>query len=288
MRKLSLFGFLLLFLSSAAFSQDKDSVEFVGAKWTTQKIAPKTKLISHHFTGNLLFGANENISFVEVKSPGRGVYLALTGDEKTLITTSDFAKQNNAIAAINGTFFDVKNGGSVDFVKINGKVINTTRLEKNNKRARHQQAAIIIDNGTMKIQKWDGSDNWEQNIPSDNVMLTGPLLILNSTNEKVDSADFNKLRHPRTAIGIKPDGRVILLTVDGRNTNSAGMSMFELTKVMRWLGCTSAINLDGGGSTTLWATRKTRAGVINFPTDNKLWDHKGERKVANAILLKKR
>ncbi|MNQ69182.1 hypothetical protein D3C85_837640 [compost metagenome] len=79
-----------------------------------------------------------------------------------------------------------------------------------------------------------------------------------------------------------------MLTIDGRNTESAGVSLFELTKLMRWLGCTSAINFDGGGSTTLWVNGMGSNGVINYPTDNKKWDHEGQRKVANVILVKKK
>lgn len=113
------------------------------------------------------------------------------------------------------------------------------------------------------------------------------VLTLNNVDEVLDTAGFNRLRHPRTCLGIKPNGRVILLTVDGRNENSAGMSLFELTKLMRWLGCNSAINFDGGGSTTLWVNGMPDGGVINYPTDNKKWDHEGQRKVANVVLVKK-
>ena len=117
------------------------------------------------------------------------------------------------------------------------------------------------------------------------MLLNGPLLFLNGMKEELDTTAFTRLRNPRTCVGLKPNGRVVLLTVDGRNDNSAGMSLFELTKLMKWLGCTSAINFDGGGSTTLWVNNK---GVINYPTDNKKWDHEGERKVANVILVKKK
>lgn len=121
-----------------------------------------------------------------------------------------------------------------------------------------------------------------------NVMLSGPLLTFNHVDEALDTSAFNRLRHPRSAIGIKPNGKIILLTIDGRQENSAGVSLFELTKVMRWLGCTSAINLDGGGSTTLWVYNAPENGIVNYPSDNKKWDHEGARKVANVILLKKK
>jgi exopolysaccharide biosynthesis protein len=51
------------------------------------------------------------------------------------------------------------------------------------------------------------------------------------------------------------------------------------------LGSTEAINLDGGGSSTLWANTDELNGVLNFPPDNDTFDHRGERKVANAILV---
>ncbi|MFD0940351.1 phosphodiester glycosidase family protein [Pedobacter boryungensis] len=287
MLKRTLF-FLFIALSNFTFAQNVDSITFVTAKWQKQRIAPKTKLITHHFDQKNLFLANQNISYIEVKNKGNSPSFEIGASPKELKTTATFGMENNAIAAINGTFFDVKNGGSVDFVKVNDQVINSTRLEKNNSRARHQKAAIVIENGKLSLKKWDNTENWEENLTEKNIMLSGPLLIFNHTEETLDTSAFNRLRHPRTAIGMKPNGKIILLTVDGRQENSAGVSLFELTKVMRWLGCTSAINLDGGGSTTLWVSNAPENGVINYPSDNKKWDHEGSRKVANVILLKKK
>jgi len=267
-------------------AQDTDSATLVNANWEKQKIAPKVKLITHHFNQKNLFLANQNVSYVEVKNKGAFPFFDIGYEEKELKKTDVFGIENNALVALNGTFFDIKNGGSVDFIKVNGKIINPNRLEKNNKRARHQEAAVVIANGKLNIKKYDGTDKWEENLREEDVMLSGPLLILNQKEELLDTSAFNRLRHPRSAIGIKPNGKVILLTVDGRQDNSAGMSLFELTKVMQWLGCTSAINLDGGGSTALWVKGAPENGIINFPSDNKKWDHEGVRKVANVILLK--
>jgi len=287
MFKKLIFSLTLLTIGLSAFSQSNDSLAVVKAKWQKNKIAKQVVLYRHHFDQKNLFTANENISFLEIKNTGRKAVFAIGAEEKELITTSNFGLRDTAIAAVNGNFFDVKNGGSVDFVRVNGNTINTNRLDKNNSRARHQEAAIVIENGKISIQKWDGSADWETKLTAENVLLNGPLLTLNSIDETLDTAGFNRLRHPRTCLGLKPNGRVILLTVDGRNENSAGMSLFELTKLMRWLGCTSAINFDGGGSTTLWVNGMPDNGVVNFPTDNKKWDHEGQRKVANVILVKK-
>lgn len=286
MLKSFLFSLAFVVFGHVALAQNADSLTLVKAKWQKKRIAPKTRLFTFHFTQNSLFQANEQLSFVEVKNSKRAPLFAFGGEPKELKTTPTFGKANQAIAAINGTFFDVKNGGSVDFIKVNGQVISPNRLEKGNKRARHQQAAVVIANGRLSLKKWDGTANWEEALSENDVMLSGPLLRLNQIDESLDTASFNRLRHPRSAIGLKPDGTVLLLTVDGRHENSAGMSLFELTKVMKWLGCTSAINLDGGGSTTLWLADAPGNGIVNFPSDNKKWDHEGERKVANVIMLK--
>ena len=275
-------------MSSVVYAQNSDSVTVVNAKWQKQKIAAKTKLITHHFNEKNLFKANQHVAYVEIKRRGNAPIFALGADEKVLKTTETFGKELNSIAAINGTFFDIKNGGSVDYIKLNGSVVNDNKLDKNNKRARHQQAAVVIENGSLAIKKWDGTTNWEQSLTEKEVMNSGPLLMYNQQLEDLDTTAFTKLRHPRSAVGVKADGKVILLTVDGRQENSAGMSLPELTKLMKWLGCVSAINLDGGGSTTLWISSAPENGVVNYPSDNKKWDHQGTRKVANVILLKKK
>lgn len=283
----TLFRILLLtFVSGSLYAQDLDSLNFSKAKWNKKSVAKKTKVYTYQFADSSLFKAKQYISFVEVKNHKKAPGFFIGYDKKELITTSDFAKKYDAKAALNGTFFDIKNGGSVDFIKVNDTIINQNRQEKNNIRALHHKAAVVINDYKLAIKKWDGSDTWENNLTEKNVMLSGPLLIFNSESEKLDSVPFNKLRHPRTAVGIKPDGNVLLLTVDGRQDNSAGMSLFELTKIMKWLGCTSAINLDGGGSTTLWVQGYGENGVVNHPSDNKKWDHEGERKVANVIFIK--
>ena len=74
----------------------------------------------------------------------------------------------------------------------------------------------------------------------------------------------------------------MLLVADGRNKQAAGLSMNELLQVMQALGCADAVNLDGGGSTTM----VVRGQVVNHPSDNKEFDAAGERPVANAIIVR--
>lgn len=87
------------------------------------------------------------------------------------------------------------------------------------------------------------------------------------------NADFTNKRHPRTAIGKTNEGDIWFVAIDGRQKLSDGASMDELARVMQRLGCMEAINLDGGGSTTL----NIFGMLMNRPSDGK------EREVANAI-----
>lgn len=87
--------------------------------------------------------------------------------------------------------------------------------------------------------------------------------------------DFVNSRHPRTGIGITPDGEILFVVVDGRSSLSAGLSLSEFASLFRELGCTDAINLDGGGSSTLYVA----GSVLNRPSDGT------ERRVGNALLL---
>lgn len=91
---------------------------------------------------------------------------------------------------------------------------------------------------------------------------------------------FYTTRHPRTAIGRRADGRLVLVTVDGRQPAlSVGMSIAELAALMLELGCTEAMNLDGGGSTTMVAGGR----IVNSPSDAT-----GERPVSDALLVVRR
>lgn len=285
-RKISAALWLLAVLlgSSAAVAQSDDSLVFVSAPWGVRQLDRKVSLHQYHFNRKELFASNEFISYIKVKK-GRINRFHLAADPKKLKTVADFAEENKAMAAINGNFFNVRDGGAVDFTKVDGTVVNQNSTSSDGSLGAHQKAAIVIDRGRLNIRKWDGQNNWEARLKEPDVLLNGPLLLLDRASEILDSNSFNTTRHPRTCVGITKEGAVILLVVDGRHPNSAGMNLFELTKIMRWLGCVSVLNFDGGGSSTLWVQRD---GVINHPTDNRKWDHEGVRKVANILYVKKR
>ena len=271
-------------LTIGAYSQN-DSITLVTANWKTTKIAKGVVWKQYSFRGNL-FGTNQNINILEVRQ-ARKRQFGVVDNGKILKPTSEFGRETGALAAVNGTFFNVKDGGSVDYIKIDGKVLNQNQLQ-NGIRGFHQRSALAISGGKLRIEKWNGKVDWESDLKAEDVMVSGPLLVTEHKPEPLDSASFNVTRHPRTAVGLTSKNRVLLITVDGRNENAAGMSLFELRNIMKWLNSTDGINLDGGGSTTLWIAGQPENGVVNYPCDNKKWDHAGERKVANVITVSKK
>lgn len=90
------------------------------------------------------------------------------------------------------------------------------------------------------------------------------------------SASFASDRHPRTAIGMTDDRHLYMLVVDGRQQASSGMSLYELADFMTKYGITEALNLDGGGSTTMIVNGE----IVNSPSDPT-----GPRPVSNALFL---
>jgi Phosphodiester glycosidase len=88
---------------------------------------------------------------------------------------------------------------------------------------------------------------------------------------------FVASRHPRTMAGVRRDGTLLLVTVDGRRPGwSAGVTLSEGARVMRSLGARDALNLDGGGSTAM----AVRGRAVSLPSDPS-----GERRVSDAIVV---
>jgi len=95
--------------------------------------------------------------------------------------------------------------------------------------------------------------------------------------QEKSSKSFVETRHPRTAVAKLKDGKFLMVTVDGRQPGtSVGINLNELAEMLLEFGATDAMNLDGGGSTTMFLDGK----IVNQPSDKE-----GERKVSDAILV---
>jgi hypothetical protein len=154
-----------------------------------------------------------------------------------------------------------------------------------------RRACLVSDgDGTRIVARDDAPER-----PDGDLLQAGPLLVADgavvfdpeadhegftAAADQFDS-DITKDRHPRAALGLG-DGALIAVACDGRRTNvDAGLSMLELAGVLVDLGAERAINLDGGGSTTL----VHRGHLLNRPYSNQDQPAPQTRRVVTALAL---
>jgi len=270
-----------------------DSISIVSQVWISENIHPGLTWKKAHF--NKLFDSRQMVNFLEIDLNHPEISVAFAGVPTGFKRTSEFAKEAGALAGINATFFNTSTGGSVTLLKVDGQLLNeTTLLLANGQRNERANGAVLLEKETnngeqgMKADIIAGNNDnllWDKELLEDNIMVCGPVLVMDGQAAHLQDNAFNNNRHPRSAVALLPDNKLMLMTVDGRNAEAQGMSLHELTFLLKILGAEKALNLDGGGSTALYIEGIGENGIVNYPSDNRLFDHAGERRVANAILV---
>lgn len=186
---------------------------------------------------------------------------------------SKIAKRNNAVVAINGGgFIDRGAGGQPSgYVIQNGKVIWSRR------RGNAWAGGTIgfSQEGVMILTKKRGKDAIKQGVY--NGVDFGPFLIVNGKSAEV-SGNGGWGVHPRTVIGQRKDGIVVMLTIDGRSASSIGVDLNVAIDIMERYDVYNAANMDGGASTTL----VIEGQVKNNPVG---WSSTRERQVPTAWMV---
>ena len=279
---------------------------------------------------------------------------------KRTITT--IARQNNAIAAVNGTFFKPQTGVPLGTLMISGKIytgpiynrvamgitdngFRVGRVKMNAKLSAKghtlnidniNQPRMLANYSLIYTREWGDkapvspkygyqiaikdskiiqSSSNPLVIPEGGYVIVAPYRalepFLKSDRVKVEiqtSPEWKNIKHiisggpylvkdsevyvdmtaeklgaiggknPRTAIGYTEEGRLIMVAVDGRENQSVGMTLMQLARYMKSIGCTNAINLDGGGSTVMYVNGQ----VVNNPA------FKGGIAISNALVLAKK
>jgi exopolysaccharide biosynthesis protein len=201
------------------------------------------------------------------------------------------ARRTGVIAAVNAGFFSLQTGRPTGLLTIDGNVVSATSRPRGavGIRRRGELTTLLFDQVSVAIRskgradfkplRGSSSRDWAR---ASYAIGGAGLLMLDGRELKAWTAEriaagFDTTRHPRTLIGTAADGAIWLVTVDGRNLSlSLGMSFTELQRLSKRLGLRSVLNLDGGGSTTMWVAGK----VVNHPSDPG-----GPRKVSDAILV---
>lgn len=280
--RITLFSYLgilfVLFFSNPLYSQQSElSVTADQLEWVSEEIAEGVTW--KKYLGSDLNDARLSINLIEINLDRAQVGMKLAYNQTTLTQTSDFAEQNHAIAAINGSFFSMESGGSVVYMKEDEELIARGASGRN---VYTENGGIGWDSDFKPVIMERPESGWE-GVNISNLLTAGPLLIFENARREFRDDPFHQNRHPRTAVGITGENNLLLVTIDGRSFQSYGMTIPELAQFFSELGAIYAINLDGGGSTAMWI--HNGVGVVNYPSDNLEFDHQGERPVSNALLI---
>ena len=277
-----------------------DSLALVGADWHWKDV----------YKGQVgwaqvnMFGSVQTISII--RYPARKYHTEVVNYEgEKAVTTSQAALYNLGVYAINGSYFTREVKPST-FVKDDGERISSTSpdegfrvnglllLKKGKKTKMDLMTSLPLDN------EKDSRDSYE-------ALTSGPMLIEEGKplfDESQTGSSFYMSRHPRSIVGYSlprvapkgnlalraPSGRIVapkgqmvyFIVIDGRFPGEAdGASIPEATFIAKVLGLYEAMNLDGGGSSTLY---NNMTGVVNHPSDNGTFDHEGERRVPNILM----
>lgn len=216
------------------------------------------------------------------------------GMEYVAETVKEAAMRHHALVAINASYFLPFAGGSAgaddfyphegDPVSASGAVLTAGRVI-----SPPEYDLDIRINAMACFKGASGRIVKGQKCPAGYAdgVAAGPLLLARGQREPLAPFDNNYAitDQPRSAIGFSGDGRKAwLIAVDGRQAGSVGISLSDLTEVFIRLGASDAMNLDGGGSTTLVASESDgTAKVLNTPIHSAVPGR--ERPVANALLL---
>lgn len=201
---------------------------------------------------------------------------SLYDHEYSTMGTNGLAAEAGATVAINGSYFNMSTITSCTALWINGNEIATTASEE----FARCNGILGFKNGTFEVEPYGSSTTSAQlatwGSKYDSFVVAGPIIRRNgvSMDANIGGEGFYG-PHPRTMLGKCADGTVYMVVAEGRLNDATGFSLANLVSLAEDFNMTDAINLDGGGSSTLWVVG---SGIINRTPDGSV------RKVPNIII----
>ena len=292
--KHSVLTFLLILASAyLSFGQEykftispEDSIAFSQAQWEKVKIGKGAEAMHTQFR---IFDSMQNISVI--RYPARRFKTSFGHyPSEEAGKTSELAAKAGAQMAINAGYFD---NGPVPCVyfRIGDEVYAETKPKEAQLRVNAVVGFKDKKGHKMLISKCDATEYEKITGSWESVMASGPLLMddghivvpesyTKAYPERKTGSFYDGL-NPRSVIGSDDKGNIYMIVIDGRHKGQAeGTTIYQTAVICYLLGLEDAINLDGGGSSALWCED---LGVMNCPSDNRKFDHKGERKIPNII-----
>ena len=269
------------FMFECAYEDEKNLVEcyrhlykktFTEIEWNETRIRDGIILKSANVE---LFESQQAVYFVEIDTSIAGLNY-FVGMPDTLLPTSTQAKSKGALIAINGSYFNMKEGPSRHFVKIENEVVAETAESEFGTRA---TGVFSVRSNRIDIAEWTTEKEAASAGDASFALVSGPIVIDDHNTMEMWDSPFVNNRHPRSFAAFC-NGKLLLGVVDGRDPGRAdGMNLHELRTLAWRLGCSDLLNLDGGGSSTLYVKGISDTGIVNIPSDG------NERPVKSIIYV---
>ena len=263
-------------------SEDADVTDEVSNPWTAEVVSNDSAYSDGNISISLStireYNTNIYVADVELSSTeylktalAQGVYGKNVNEE-----TSSIAEGVGAILAINGDYYGTRERG---FVIKNGILYRDVASSG-------QEDLVIYSDGSFGIISED-EVSADELIESGVVQTLsfGPALVENGSiavSEYEEISGRSTSSNPRTAIGMVDERHYIFLVSDGRTGSDAGLSLYQLATIMQKYGASTAYNLDGGGSSTMYFN----GNVINNPIGGRAGHDSGsERSVSDIVYI---
>jgi exopolysaccharide biosynthesis protein len=213
-------------------------------------------------------GDGQDIHIVRIDLRERSLRVVATSEAQHGTAVSDFAKETHALVAINGDYFD-------EALHPVGMALGACGVWwKGDPKVQRKQGLVAFGRHRAEIQQRTMTrKRWMRGAVSGWPMLVRDCQPI---ADLPGSDSFTRAPHPRTAVGLSKDGKTLYFVVaDGRSESVGGLTLPDLARFMHDLGACSAMNLDGGGSSTMWLENR----IVNRPSDGT------ERKVGNHLAV---
>lgn len=275
-------GVQLPSLFNKAKEGEKNTEPFAGVEHI-ERVTLAPRLLTQHFVYIELKPGTRITTTQPIKD---GAYPPGT---TKLETTRSFLEKTKAQIAINANFFDnspeAKKKGITRVLGLSMSEGRFVSPWEPNDRVFTDAIHFDRNNKVRFLERPKNIGDGYATLPATDLYtaISGHARLLKNGELTVKSvADVSKDLHPRTAIGMHKDGRLVLFVVDGRRPgHSLGMQTYEVAKLLKEKGVVDAIQLDGGGSSTLvfGDIGGGNARVVNKPADLV------ERKVGNSLAI---
>ena len=266
--------FLIASISVPAYSANEQNAEPMTAfkTWKDLKVSESLSADGsvNYYSFPLKNGTKAHLCVLDLKSK---TYCVRPLVNTPTCPTSTAGSQNKALAAVNGGFFNLSNGESTSFVVVDGKLVcdPTTNKDLITNPKLMPFLETIFNRSELRMGSGKGNitiathkDLQAKDQKLQFILGGGPQLLpkltakeeafirVGSDGKQVDSIGCNKTA-ARTAIGITADDHFLILCVSGKGQDefSSGVTLEQLALLLSKLGCTKALNFDGGTSTTM-------------------------------------